>query len=120
MERMFLQNNWSEMRSRISEWWGDLTDDDLDMIDGDQELLIAVLQERYGYTRNLAFMKVKKLLASYRLEGQGRGNRSHRDLRVFEHPRRNHDDWSESNNWHDFYGSGVKDRVRGSAKQGNK
>lgn len=120
MEKIFLQKNWSEMRGRISDWWSKLTDDDLDMIDGDQEQLIAVLQERYGYTRNLAFMKVKKLLTSSRLEGQGRGNRSSRNLKAFEYPRRNNDDWPESDNWQVFYGSRVKDHPRGSAKQGNK
>ena len=36
MERKILQNNWIEMRGRISEWWDDLTDEDLDRIDAIQ------------------------------------------------------------------------------------
>lgn len=65
MERKILQNNWSEMRGQIGEWWDDLTDEDLDSINGNQEQLIRVLQNRYGYTRNLAFVEVKIRMASY-------------------------------------------------------
>ena len=36
MERKILQNNWIEMRGQISEWWDDLTDEDLDRIDAIQ------------------------------------------------------------------------------------
>jgi len=32
MERKFLQHNWREMRTQLSEWWDDFTDEDLDMI----------------------------------------------------------------------------------------
>lgn len=56
MERKTLQNNCNEMRDQISEWWDDLSEADLDMINGDQEQLIYLLQERYGYTRNIAFL----------------------------------------------------------------
>ena len=69
MERKILQNNWIEMRGQISEWWDDLTDEDLDRIDGNPDQLITVLQERYGYTRNLAFMEVKIRMARYRPGG---------------------------------------------------
>ena len=70
MERKNFQNNWSEMRDQISEWWDDLTEEDLDVINGNQEQLIAVLQERYGYTRNLAFVEVKIRMASYHPESE--------------------------------------------------
>ena len=56
MERKFSQNNGNEMRDQISEWWEDLSADDIDMINGDQEQLISLLQERYGYSRNIAFL----------------------------------------------------------------
>lgn len=59
------------MRGQIGEWWGDLTDEDLDSIDGNQEQLIRVLQNRYGYTRNLAFVEIKIRMASYYPEDEG-------------------------------------------------
>jgi len=56
MEGKILQNHCNDMRAQISEWWDDLSDEDLGMINGDQEELINLLQERYGYTRNIAFL----------------------------------------------------------------
>ena len=56
MEGKSLQNNCNDMRDQISEWWDDLSEEDLAMIYGDQEQLISLLQERYGYSRNMAFL----------------------------------------------------------------
>lgn len=56
MEGKTLQNNCNDMRDQISEWCDDLSEKDLDMIYGDQEQLISLLQERYGYSRNMAFV----------------------------------------------------------------
>jgi hypothetical protein len=56
MEGKILRNNCNDMRDQISEWWDDLSEEDLNMINGDQEQLITLLQERYGYTRNIAFL----------------------------------------------------------------
>jgi hypothetical protein len=56
MERKNLQNSSNDMRDQISEWWDEFGADDLDLINGDQEKLISILQERYGYSRNIAFL----------------------------------------------------------------
>lgn len=56
MERKNLQNSGNDMRDQISEWWDEFGADDLDLINGDQEQLISILQERYGYSRNIAFL----------------------------------------------------------------
>jgi hypothetical protein len=56
MERKPLQTNGDDMRDQISEWWDEFGAEDLDLINGDQEKLISLLQERYGYSRNIAFL----------------------------------------------------------------
>ena len=119
MDRKFLQNNWNEMRGQISEWWDDLTDKDLDMIDGNQEQLITVLQEHYGYTRNLAFLEVKIRMASYRPEGEGKEKNSSKDLGVLQYSSYESDDCPKANNGRGFSGSGVKVRTQGFANQYN-
>jgi len=43
-----LQGKWKQLRGKVREKWGQLTDDDLDVIDGRRERLIGTLQERYG------------------------------------------------------------------------
>jgi uncharacterized protein YjbJ (UPF0337 family) len=42
------------MRSQDKEWWGKLTDDDLEKVGGKFDNLIGLLQEKYGYTRQQA------------------------------------------------------------------
>ena len=49
-----LEGKWKQMRGQVKEWWGKLTDDDLDRAAGKSEQLIGLLQEKYGYTRQRA------------------------------------------------------------------
>jgi uncharacterized protein YjbJ (UPF0337 family) len=56
-----LQGNWKQLRGRVKEMWGNLTDDDLDRIDGRTERLIGVLQEKYGYAKDKAEAEVRRL-----------------------------------------------------------
>jgi hypothetical protein len=76
MERKTLQNNCGDMRDQISEWCDDLSEEDLDMIYGDQEQLIALLQERYGYSRNMAFLAFVEI--KLRMTGMPRQARENR------------------------------------------
>jgi len=120
MERKILQNNWIEMRGQISEWWDDLTDEDLDRIDGNPDQLITVLQERYGYTRNLAVVEVKVRMAGYCPEDEGRKTRSNRAVRVSQYSYYDNDDWPEINNDRGFSKSSAKVHSRGFADQHHK
>ena len=43
-----------EMRGQIKEWWGKLTDDDLEQAGGNAEQIVGLLQQKYGYTRERA------------------------------------------------------------------
>ena len=45
MNNDILEGQWRQLRGRIKEWWGDLTDDDLDRIAGKSDRLIGKLQE---------------------------------------------------------------------------
>jgi len=49
-----LKGQWKQIRGKAKEWWGNLTDDDLDTIDGRREQLVGKLQEKYGYTKEKA------------------------------------------------------------------
>lgn len=65
MAQKLLLDNWYKIRSQLCKWWSDLTDEDLDQVNGSQEQLIHILQERYSYTRNLAVFEIEKHLAMY-------------------------------------------------------
>jgi len=49
-----IEGKWKQLRGRIQQKWGKLTDDDLDEIDGKREELVGRIQERYGVARDEA------------------------------------------------------------------
>jgi uncharacterized protein YjbJ (UPF0337 family) len=53
-----LQGKWKQLKGSAKERWGKLTDDDLDVIDGQSEQLIGKIQERYGIVREAAQKQV--------------------------------------------------------------
>lgn len=56
---------WKQFRGEVKQFWGHLTDDDLDVIDGKRDVLIGKLQERYGYTRMDAEAEVDRFVHEY-------------------------------------------------------
>jgi len=56
------KGQWKQLRGRIQQKWGDLTNDDLDRIQGSQTEFEGLLQERYGYTKERARQEVNDFL----------------------------------------------------------
>lgn len=54
MNKDIFEGKWKEMRGQVKEWWGKLTDDDLEQAAGNAEQIIGLLQQKYGYTRERA------------------------------------------------------------------
>ena len=52
MNTDIIEGKWTQLKGAIQETWGDLTDDDLDRINGDRQQLAGKLQERYGWAKN--------------------------------------------------------------------
>lgn len=46
-----LEGNWTQFRGHVQKQWGKLTDDDLDQIQGQRDILAGKIQERYGETQ---------------------------------------------------------------------
>lgn len=55
-----LKGKWKQLKGSVKEHWGKLTDDDLNVIDGQQEQLIGTIQERYGIAREAAEKQVNE------------------------------------------------------------
>ena len=49
-----VQGNWKQMKGKVKEKWGNLTDDDLDKIAGRRDQLEGKIQERYGIAKDQA------------------------------------------------------------------
>ena len=47
-----LKGKWLEMKGKVKEQWGKLTDDDLDEINGRREQLEGKIQQRYGLAKD--------------------------------------------------------------------
>jgi uncharacterized protein YjbJ (UPF0337 family) len=53
-----VKGQWTQLKGKIREQWGKLTDDDLDQIQGRSEQLVGKLQTRYGIARDEAQRQV--------------------------------------------------------------
>jgi len=51
MNQDTLKGQWMQLKGKARQQWGKLTDDDLDQIQGNTEMLAGKIQERYGKTR---------------------------------------------------------------------
>lgn len=55
-----MKGKWKQLKGSVKERWGKLTDDDLEVIDGQQEQLVGIIQERYGIAREAAEKQVEE------------------------------------------------------------
>ena len=62
MNEDIFKGKWKQLRGQIQQKWGDLTNDDLDRVQGAQTEFEGLLQERYGYTKERAKQEVDSLL----------------------------------------------------------
>jgi uncharacterized protein YjbJ (UPF0337 family) len=47
-----VEGSWKQLKGKIKEQWGNLTDDDIEKIAGKREQLEGKIQERYGTTKD--------------------------------------------------------------------
>lgn len=53
-----IEGNWKQLKGKMIEQWGKLTNDDLDIVGGKREQLAGKIQERYGIGRDEAEKQV--------------------------------------------------------------
>jgi uncharacterized protein YjbJ (UPF0337 family) len=58
-----LAGNWNQFKGKALQFWGKLTDDDVDQINGRVMELSGILQKKYGYRRDEAEREIDKFLA---------------------------------------------------------
>lgn len=56
------KGQWNQLKGRVRRQWGKLTDDDVDQIQGNAEILIGKLQERYGRSKDEAQKDLDRFL----------------------------------------------------------
>lgn len=53
-----IEGNWKQLKGRVTEQWGKLSDDDFDVVNGRREQLAGKIQERYGVAKDEAERQV--------------------------------------------------------------
>ena len=59
MNKDIFEGNWKQLKGNVKQKWGELTDDDFDVINGKRDQLVGRIQERYGVTRDEAEKQVR-------------------------------------------------------------
>ncbi|MBP7998191.1 MAG: CsbD family protein [Chloroflexi bacterium] len=62
MNQDIFEGKWKEMKGQVKEWWGKLTDDDLERVEGKADQLVGLLQQKYGYTKEYAEEEINRRL----------------------------------------------------------
>lgn len=52
MNEDIIKGNWKQLKGMVQQKWGELTNDDLDRIEGSREELVGRIQERYGKSKD--------------------------------------------------------------------
>lgn len=60
MNTDIIEGKWKQLKGSVQTKWGDLTDDEIDKIEGDATKLSGLIQERYGRTKEQAEKEIEE------------------------------------------------------------
>jgi uncharacterized protein YjbJ (UPF0337 family) len=63
-----VKGKWKQYKGQAKEKWGKLTDDDLDIVDGQRQQLVGRIQERYGIAKDAAEEQADEFVRSLKSE----------------------------------------------------
>jgi uncharacterized protein YjbJ (UPF0337 family) len=73
-----IEGNWKQLRGKLLEQWGKLTDDELNMIGGRREVLAGRIQELYGVSKDEAEKQIgnfERMVSEHEPKRPDRGTR---------------------------------------------
>lgn len=68
MNKDILEGHWNEIKGKLKEHFGKLTDDEITQIQGKRDRFIGKLQAKYGYAREKAEDELNKFLRTCKIE----------------------------------------------------
>jgi uncharacterized protein YjbJ (UPF0337 family) len=66
MNKDTIQGNWKELKGKVREQWGKLTDDDFATMEGRRDQLVGAVQKRYGLAKDEAERQVRDFESSHK------------------------------------------------------
>jgi len=64
MSDLKIKGNWNEIKGKIKQKYGDLTDDDLAYVEGKEDELLGGLQKKLGKTKEEIASEIRELIDS--------------------------------------------------------
>lgn len=61
MEKLEIKGKWNQIKGKLKQKYGDLTDDDLTYVEGKEEELLGRLQEKTGKTKEQLTSEINNL-----------------------------------------------------------
>ncbi len=61
MDKLSFKGNWNEIKGKLKQKYGNLTDDDLTFLEGKEDELLGRLQQRTGRTREELREEIEKI-----------------------------------------------------------
>ena len=62
MNKNIIKGNWTELKGKVKQQWGKLTDNDVTKLNGSYEELSGLLQKSYGYQQEEADKQIKEFI----------------------------------------------------------
>jgi len=59
MNEDIIKGHWHEIKGKLKQQWGKLTDDEITQLEGSFEKLDGILQEKYGYQKEQAQKEIQ-------------------------------------------------------------
>ena len=59
MNKEQFEGQWNDLKGKVKEKWGKLTDNDLTQINGKYDQLLGQLQKKYGYAKERAEEEIR-------------------------------------------------------------
>jgi uncharacterized protein YjbJ (UPF0337 family) len=53
-----IEGDWKQFKGKVQQQWGKLTNDDMDIVEGNRTELLGVIQKRYGVAKDEAERQV--------------------------------------------------------------
>lgn len=61
MDKLEIKGNWNELKGKLKQKYGNLTDDDMAYAEGKEDELLGKLQKKIGKTREEVIREIKSL-----------------------------------------------------------
>lgn len=62
MNKDIIQGNWKEVKGKLKQQWGNLTDDEIAKMNGTRQELQGLLQKKYGYQKDKVEQEIDNFL----------------------------------------------------------